>query len=121
MGKAAFLALLASAISIAGCAHHLAGGWRITAECPAQSPFGERQINATANVEEKGQGLFQGVVKNDIGQTGHFQGRIAGDRMQVQIAWENAGTTEAMLVFAPASRSFKGLDSNLCMLDVVRP
>lgn len=121
MNKILILTSLASVALIMACAPRLAGDWNITAQCPPQNPFGQRAVVATANVEETGQGLFRGVVKNDLGQSGQFDGRIKDDKLHAKVTWEGAGATDALLTFNRASRSFEGQDSNGCSLVVVRP
>lgn len=121
MNKMIILTSLAFVTLLVACAPRLAGDWNITAQCPPQSPFGQRTVVATANVEETDQGLFRGVVKNDLGQSGQFDGRIEGDKLRAKITWEGPEPTNALLIFNKATRSFEGLDSNGCALVVVRP
>ena len=111
----------AAVLLLSACRPQLDGAWKVTAVCPPQSHFGAITINAQADVVEREKGLFVGTITNSLGERGQFVGRLDGDTMTAGTEWEGQLPTQSLLVLDRRTGSFKGMDSNGCSLDVVRP
>lgn len=96
------------------------GAWQVYAVCLADSPFGERLIQAKADVIEVSANEFSGEIYNSLGQSGTIKASLSGNDLTSTVNWRGGSTTRAVLKLTPDSTSYIGIDSLGCRLTVQR-
>ncbi len=112
---------LVSAFALVGCSYPMEGGWAVTANCPAESEFGELVIRAKATATEVQPNEFVGEITNDLGQRGQFRASLQNNVLVTETNWDGLLPTTSRLILDRSSGAFTGVDSMGCALVVVRP
>jgi hypothetical protein len=112
---------LVAGLALVGCSYPLEGGWAVTANCPADSAFGELVIRAKATATEVQPNKFVGEITNDLGQRGQFRASLENNLLLTETNWDGLLPTTSRLKLERSSGAFTGVDSMGCALVVVRP